>query len=59
MMDMEFSSGKLVIMDTGVRVDVVHGRYKAGHSITKLASDYRLTEDQIEGAIQYATSKAA
>ncbi len=59
MMDMKYSSGKLVIMDTGIRVDVVHGRYRAGHSIEKLARDYRLTEDQIKGAIQYATSKAA
>jgi uncharacterized protein (DUF433 family) len=59
MMDMDFSSGRLVVFDTGVLVAVIHGRAKAGHTLERLARDYRLTPEQIKGAIDYLEAKPA
>jgi uncharacterized protein (DUF433 family) len=58
MMDMDLASGQLVIADTGIMASVVYGRYKAGHSVEKLASDYRLAPHRIQGAIDYLQSAA-
>lgn len=58
MMDINFASGKLVVTETGVLAAVLHGRYKAGHSIEKLVRDYRLSPEQIRGAIDYLETAA-
>ena len=59
MMDISLASGQLVIADSGVSAYAVYGRYKnAGHSIEKLARDYRLAPERIEGAINYLETAA-
>jgi len=59
MMDIRFASGRLVVADTGVLASVIDGRFKAGHSIEKLARDYRLPPEKIQGAIDYLKARAA
>ena len=59
MIDMRFASGKLVILNTGIRASVVEGRFKAGHTVEKLAHDYNLSVSQIQGALDYLKEAAA
>ncbi len=60
MMDVNLASGQLVIANSGVSASSVYGRFKNGrHSVAKLAEDYRLSTEQIKGAICYFEAKAA
>jgi uncharacterized protein (DUF433 family) len=59
MMDIRYASGRLVVAETGVLASVIDGRHKAGHSIERLARDYRLPPEKIQGAIDYLRANAA
>ena len=59
MMDIRFASGRLVVSETGILATVLSGRFKAGHTIERLARDYRLPPEKIQGAIDYLKARAA
>jgi uncharacterized protein (DUF433 family) len=50
--DPERGFGRPTLAGTGVRVDVVVGRYRAGENTAGLARDYGVTEEAIEDAIR-------
>lgn len=47
------SFGRPTIVGTGVPTDVIAGRFYAGDSLEKLATDYGITEEKIEEALRY------
>ena len=51
--------GRPVIAGTGVRTDIVAGRYKSGESVAELADDYDLRIEQIEDAVRAEMREAA
>jgi uncharacterized protein (DUF433 family) len=48
------AAGALTFDGTGVTVETVHGRFKAGATIDHLARDYSLNPSAVERALQYA-----
>lgn len=51
--------GRPVLIDTGIPVDVLIDRYKAGDSSASLADDYNCTTDMIEEVLRFTLSHAA
>lgn len=59
MVDPRRGFGQPVISGTGIEARIVAQRYRAGESITTLATDYGVELDQIEDAIRCETREAA
>jgi uncharacterized protein (DUF433 family) len=57
--DPNFGFGRPVITGTGLRTDIIAGRYRAGESIAELVSDYALKVEQIEDALRAEMREAA
>jgi uncharacterized protein (DUF433 family) len=51
--DPRFSFGNPIIANRHIRTDVVSGRFRAGESISELASDLEIPAEEIEEAIRY------
>lgn len=52
--DPRISTGLPVIEDTGVTVQILHKRWKAGQGIDFLANDFKLKAPVVESALRYA-----
>lgn len=50
--------GKPTVVDTGVQIDVIIDRLRAGESVAHLASEYALTGDVIEGVMRWGLDGA-
>jgi uncharacterized protein (DUF433 family) len=50
--DPERGFGQPTLAGTGIRVDVIVGRYHAGESAADLAKDYRVSHELIEDAVR-------
>lgn len=57
--DPNLSAGRPVIAGTGLAVQLIAERYKAGESINDLAQDYERGHEEIEEAIRYELPAAA
>jgi len=57
--DPRIAFGRPVIDGTGVRTDVVRGRFRAGDSIEALAADYGLSSEQIQDVFRSEMPVAA
>ncbi|MEJ7658446.1 MAG: DUF433 domain-containing protein [Hymenobacter sp.] len=57
--DPTISFGRPVLATSGIAVDIVVSRYRAGDSIRDLVADYNLTEAAIEEALRYELGAAA
>ncbi len=57
--DPRVAFGRPVIDGTGVRTDVIRGRFQAGDSCETLAHDYGLTHDQVQDVIRSELAVAA
>lgn len=57
--DPNLSAGRPVIAGTGLAVQLIAERYKAGESINDLAQDYERGHEEIEEAIRYELPVAA
>ena len=53
------SAGRPVIAGTGLTVQLIAERYKAGESINDLAQDYERSHEEIEEAVRYEFPAAA
>lgn len=51
--------GRPVLASTGIPVDAILGRFRAGESIEHLASDYRIAPGNIEDLVRWAVEPAA
>lgn len=51
--------GRPTLIATGIPVETVMERFRAGDSIENLARDYRVKPEQIEGAVRWAAGGAA
>jgi uncharacterized protein (DUF433 family) len=58
-LDPRLGFGQPVIAGTGIATRVVASRYLAGESVAALATDYRVTTEQVEDAIRCETRDAA
>jgi uncharacterized protein (DUF433 family) len=59
LMDPKLSFGKPVIVETGISVSVIVGRYRAGEDPDAIARDYRIPTDHVNDAIRTAIPAAA
>jgi len=59
LMDPKLSFGKPVIVETGIPVSVIVGRYRAGEDPNAIARDYRIPTDHVNDAIRTAIAAAA
>jgi uncharacterized protein (DUF433 family) len=59
LMDPKLSFGKPVIVETGIPVSVIVGRYRAGEDPNAIASDYSIPTDHVNDAIRTAIPAAA
>jgi uncharacterized protein (DUF433 family) len=59
LMDPKLSFGKPVIVETGIPVSVIVGRYRAGEDPNAIARDYRIPTDHVNDAIRTAIPAAA
>jgi uncharacterized protein (DUF433 family) len=57
--DPMFSSGKPIIRDRGITASVIWGRRKSGEPLAEIASDYGMSEIEVEEAIEDYDWKAA
>ena len=57
--DPAVSFGRPTLIATGVPVETIMERFRAGDSIESLAEDYRVKRDLIEGAVRWAAGGAA
>ena len=57
--DPRVAFGRPVLTSTGITVDSILGRFRAGESIEHLASDYRITQACIEDLVRWAVEPAA
>ncbi len=53
-LDPHIGAGRMTIQGSGITVDTIYRRFRAGQTIEFLASDYDLDETAIEEAIRYA-----
>jgi uncharacterized protein (DUF433 family) len=53
------SSGRPIIEGTGIPVATIWNRYKAGDSVSYLADDFEISEEQIKGALNYVEQLSA
>ncbi len=59
LMDPKLSFGKPVIVETGIPVSVIVGRYRAGEDPSTIARDYSIPTDHVNDAIRTAIPAAA
>lgn len=59
LMDPKLSFGKPVIVETGIPVSVIVGRYRAGEDPSEIARDYSIPTDHVNDAIRTAIPAAA
>jgi uncharacterized protein (DUF433 family) len=59
LMDPKLSFGKPVIVETGIPVSVIVGRYRAGEDPNAIANDYSIPTDHVNDAIRTAIPAAA
>ena len=59
LMDPKLSFGKPVIVETGIPVSVIVGRYRAGEDPNAIARDYSIPTDHVNDAIRTAIPAAA
>jgi len=59
LMDPKLSFGKPVIVETGIPVSVIVGRYRAGEDPNEIARDYSIPTDHVNDAIRTAIPAAA
>ena len=52
----KISSGRPVVVGTGIVTTILYGRFRAGEGTPELARDYGLTPEQIDEVIRYATA---
>lgn len=57
--DPTVSFGRPILANSGVPVDIVISRYRAGDSIRELVADYRLSAEAVEEALRYELGFAA
>ncbi|AMR27221.1 hypothetical protein A0257_08990 [Hymenobacter psoromatis] len=57
--DPAISFGRPVLAASGIAVDIIVSRYRAGDSIRDLTVDYNLTEAAVEEALRYELGVAA
>jgi uncharacterized protein (DUF433 family) len=53
-LDPRIGAGRLTVRGSGVTIDTIFGRFRAGETIEQLASDYELDHSAIQEAIRYA-----
>ncbi len=54
--DPRVGAGRPVIVGTGVTVDVIHNRFKAGESIKSIAKDFEVETSAVEQALRYTAA---
>lgn len=57
--DPRMGAGLPTVVDRGVRVEIIHKRWKAGQSIAFIASDFQLKPNTVEKILQHAEKYAA
>lgn len=57
--DPTISFGRPILASSGIPVDIVVSRYRAGDSIRELVTDYQLSETAVEEALRYELGLAA
>jgi uncharacterized protein (DUF433 family) len=55
----DISFGAVVVRGTGIRVEILAGRFAAGESIRELADDYALAPETVEAAIRALLTAAS
>lgn len=56
MVDPRFAGGAVTFVNRGLLLETIVGRWRAKESIAFIASDFGLTEEEVEAALQYAMS---
>jgi uncharacterized protein (DUF433 family) len=51
--DPDLAAGRPVVRNTGIPAEIIFKRKKAGESVARLATDYRISRRAIEEAIAY------
>ena len=57
--DPRIASGSLHVIDTGIRVDAIVGRHRAGESIEFIAADFVISPDNVRAALRFVDDKLA
>lgn len=57
--DPRYGFGRPIFADSGVRIDGITGRFRAGESVAELAEDTGIPAAHIEEAIRFASGKCA
>jgi len=57
--DPRFAAGKSIILNSGVTIETLYKRWRAGQRISFIANDYKVSREIIESALRYAESLAA
>jgi uncharacterized protein (DUF433 family) len=51
--------GKAVVIGTGISIDVLRSRFKAGDSVKRLANDYQVDASKIAAVVEWDAKRAA
>lgn len=58
-LDPERALGRAVLVGTGISIDVIRARYRAGDKVKQLAKDYNVDADKVATVVQWDERQAA
>jgi uncharacterized protein (DUF433 family) len=59
LVDPEYGFGLPVIAGSGVRTEIIRERFSVGDSISQIATDFNIGQDEVESALQFELRRAA